>query len=72
MGRKPSPNKDRPMRLRELRIAKRRTQKNIADALHLSQASVSMHERGVKIPSQQTLEKYSKHYGVSVDELFVN
>ena len=54
--------------LKILRKKNRITQRNLADALHISQTSVSKYERGESEPDIEMLIKMSDFFGVTVDE----
>lgn len=54
--------------LKKLRKQRRLTQRDIADALHISQTSVSKYERGESEPDIEMLIKMSDFFGVTVDE----
>ncbi|MBR3610749.1 MAG: helix-turn-helix transcriptional regulator [Oscillospiraceae bacterium] len=54
--------------LKILRKKKRLTQRALADALHISQTSVSKYERGESEPDIEMLIKMSDFFEVTVDE----
>ncbi|MBR2042560.1 MAG: helix-turn-helix transcriptional regulator [Oscillospiraceae bacterium] len=54
--------------LKTLRKKKRLTQRALADALHISQTSVSKYERGESEPDIEMLIKMSDFFEVTVDE----
>ncbi len=54
--------------LKRLRKQKKLTQRALADALHISQTSVSKYERGESEPDIEMLIKMSDFFGVTVDE----
>lgn len=56
-------------RLREIREAKRMTQKEVAEAMGIVPTQYSKVERGVVIPGAKTLISAAKVLGVSLDEL---
>lgn len=58
------------MRLTEEREAKGLTQKEVADRIGITQASLSMIERGERVGSDKTKIKLSKLYGKTIDYLF--
>lgn len=58
------------MRLKEEREAKGLTQKEVADKIDITQASLSMIERGERVGSDKTKIKLSKLYGKTIDYLF--
>ncbi len=55
--------------LKELRRQKRITQFELAEALNISQTSVSKYERGVTQPDLNVIVSMSDYFGVSVDML---
>lgn len=55
-------------RLKELRLENGyKSQQDLAKVLFVNQTAVSQWERGITIPTAQTLIKLSKMYGVSID-----
>ena len=54
--------------LKKLRKQRRLTQRDIADALHISQTSVSKYERGESEPDLEMVIKMSDYFGVTIDE----
>ena len=54
--------------LKILRKKNRITQRELANALHISQTSVSKYERGESEPDIEMLIKMSDFFGVTVDE----
>jgi len=59
-------------RLRELRKEKNLTQKELAEALDMTQRKISYYEMGGSDPSTSTLLKIAKYFDVSVDYLLGN
>jgi transcriptional regulator with XRE-family HTH domain len=57
------------VRLRLLREEREMTQKDLAQALHLSPSSVGMYEQGRRDPDPETLEKMALIFDVSIDFL---
>ena len=55
--------------LKELRIAKGISQKEIADYLGVSVAAYSLYERGNREPNIATLKKIADYYNISIDYL---
>ena len=55
--------------LKRLRKQKRITQFQLAEALNISQTSVSKYERGVCQPDLNVVVLMSDYFGISVDEL---
>lgn len=56
-------------KLKELRSALNRTQKDLAEYLGISIAAYSLYERGDREPNITILKKLADYYGVSVDYL---
>ena len=56
-------------RLKELRLARGLSQKEIADYLGVSVAAYSLYERGNREPGISTIKKLAKFYNVSSDDL---
>lgn len=54
--------------LKKLRKQKKLTQRELADALHISQTSVSKYERGESEPDLAMVIEMSDFFGVTVDE----
>ena len=54
--------------LKILRKKNRLTQRNLADALHISQTSVSKYERGESEPDLEMVIKMADFFGVTIDE----
>lgn len=58
-------------KIREVREAKKMTQKELAEASGISRTTISQLENGTsRITTTQTLSKIAKALGVSVDKLF--
>ncbi len=55
--------------LRQLRKSKGVTMKDVATAIGVSEATVSLYERGLRSPSYEILLKLGEYFGVSVDYL---
>lgn len=55
-------------RLRELRLKKGLTQKQVADMLHVQRSTYTQYETG-RVPSIETVRKLARVFGVSVDYL---
>jgi transcriptional regulator with XRE-family HTH domain len=60
----------RNLRLKELRKEKGLTQKEVANALTLSQSMVSKYERGIMILDIKTAANFADFYGVSLDYIY--
>ena len=56
-------------RLKELREEKNLSQKKLADALGLFNADISRYERGLQIPSIETIIKFCDFFGCTSDYL---
>ncbi len=54
--------------LKILRKKNRITQKELAEALHISQTSVSKYERGESEPDLEMIIKMADFFGVTIDE----
>ena len=54
--------------LKRLRKQKKLTQREVADALHISQTSVSKYERGESEPDLEMVIKMADYFKVTVDE----
>lgn len=54
--------------LKKLRKQNRITQRNLAEALHISQTSVSKYERGESEPDLEMVIKMADFFEVSIDE----
>ena len=54
--------------LKKLRKQNRITQRSLAEALHISQTSVSKYERGESEPDLEMVIKMADFFGVTVDE----
>lgn len=55
--------------LKKERIARNLTQKQVADAIHISQQAISFYENNVNEPSISICEKLADYYGISIDDL---
>lgn len=55
-------------KLRELRGNK--STKEIANAIGVSQAAISMYETGKRVPKDEIKKKLASYFGVTVDYLF--
>lgn len=56
-------------RLKELRIAKKWNQEDLANAMGLTQASISQFEKGQRIPTPANINKFAEVLGVSRESL---
>ena len=54
--------------LKKLRKQNRITQRSLAEALHISQTSVSKYERGESAPDLEMVIKMADFFGVTIDE----
>lgn len=57
------------MKLRELRQSHGMTLKQVAALIGVSEASVSMYERGINEPDIKTIRILADYFGVTIDEL---
>ena len=55
------------MVLQDLRLQRAVSQRDVAKALGISDASVCYHETGKKFPRRAIQKKYDEYYGVSLD-----
>lgn len=58
-----------PERLKELRLKKGLTQKEIAEQFGIKQPNYQQWESGKRKPSSETLEKFANFFGVTMDYL---
>ncbi|KEQ25546.1 helix-turn-helix domain-containing protein [Paenibacillus tyrfis] len=56
-------------RLRDLRVGKKLTQKQLAKIIKISESAVGMYERGEREPSFEITGKIAEYFEVSVDWL---
>lgn len=56
-------------RLKELRVAKNWNQEDLAQAMGLTQASISQFEKGLRIPTPANINKFAEVLGVSRESL---
>jgi putative transcriptional regulator len=47
-----------------------KTQEQVANELNISKSTYAMIEAGHRFPRKELLEKLSKYYGVTINELF--
>lgn len=59
-------------RLKKLRKEKGLTQTELGDMLNVTKVSVCCYEKGVRVPSLETLEDISRIFGVSCDYFLGN
>lgn len=57
------------MKLKELRVAKGMTQRDVADAVHVTKAAVCMWETGARTPGLSVLIMLSDLFEVSLDTM---
>ncbi len=57
------------MNLREMRLAQKLTQREVAAACGVNQSAVSGWENGTRLPSSKRLCKLAEFYGCTVDEI---
>ena len=60
---------DMRMKIRHLHLERRMTQKQLADAMHVSCSLIGHIERGSRKPSLETLVSLSKVLNIPVDDL---
>ncbi|MEK4492993.1 helix-turn-helix transcriptional regulator [Paenibacillus sp. FSL L8-0493] len=58
------------MRLREIRLEKNLTQKELANLFKLSESSIGMYERDEREPSFKLTNELADHFQVTTDYLF--
>lgn len=58
--------------LKRMRIKAKLTQKQAADALGVSQSTISMWETGAALPRTELLERIATVYGCGIGDLFQN
>ena len=56
-------------KIKQLRIAKRLTQVQVAERLHISKGMISSYETNIRLPSYDVLIKFANLYGVTTDYL---
>ncbi|MDK2902447.1 MAG: hypothetical protein PWQ93_366 [Clostridiales bacterium] len=56
-------------KLKELRIKRNYTQRELAQKLNMSQSSIAMYERNQRIPDPLTLKKIAEFFNVTIDYL---
>ena len=56
-------------RLRQLRVSKRMTQQELAEALQLARNTIAMYERGEREPCHVTTQKIAETLGTTTDYL---
>lgn len=61
-----------PERLKELRLKKGLTQKEIAEEFGIKQPNYQQWESGKRRPTSETLEKFANFFGVTMDYLSGN
>jgi len=55
--------------IRRIRKANHETQRELGDAIHVSDTAIANYESGYRQPDIQTLMAIARHYGVSIEEL---
>jgi DNA-binding XRE family transcriptional regulator len=68
---KENPHRGKLLKIRTLRLGRGECQKEVAESVGITQQAVSQHERGIKQPTVKALEAYAEHFGVDINELFV-
>ena len=57
------------VKIKNLRMASRLTQIEVAERVHISKAMVSSYETGIRLPSYAVLIRFALLFGVSTDYL---
>lgn len=57
------------MNLREIRHSKGLTMKQVATMANVSEAAISLYERGQRVPSLAVAHRIAQALGVTIDEL---
>lgn len=60
------------MKLRALRQARKKTQKQAADDLEITKSALSMYERDKRIPRDEVKVRIAQYYNEPVESLFFN
>ncbi len=60
------------IRLRELRKQQKMSMRDFGKFFGLAESTISLYETGKRQPDNETLVKFAKHYGVTVDYLLEN
>ena len=60
---------DLGMKLHDLRVKKKWTQKRVANRLNVTESAISKYECNMSVPSIDVLRSYSALFNVSMDEL---
>jgi transcriptional regulator with XRE-family HTH domain len=60
------------MKIKNIRMSKNMTQKNIADELNVERTTVAMWENGSALPRADKLPQLAKILDCTIDELFEN
>lgn len=63
---------DKMENLKKIRLEKGLSQKEVAEALQLTQSSYSKYERGERKPDPETLMKISKFFNIAIDYIVGN
>ena len=53
-----------------IQLRQNKSQKEVAEALHISTSALSMYEQGKRIPRDEIKVRLAEYYGKSVEELF--
>ena len=56
-------------RLRELRLKKKASQGEVADAIHVTRQAYSFYESGKREPSLEMVKRLADYFGVTIDYL---
>ena len=57
-------------KLKALRAAKKKSQKQVADELEITKSSLAMYERDERIPRDEVKIRIAEYYGENVQSLF--
>lgn len=60
----------RNQKLYELRVQRKLSQRQVAEAVGITQSGYAMIERGWRHPRKETMKRLAEFFGVTVDELF--
>ena len=58
------------LRIRELRIANKYTQEQLAEKVDMERSNLTRIERGNQFPNAENLEKFTKIFNITSNELF--
>jgi len=58
-------------RIRELRLAKKWSQENLAEVTEFHRTYIGMVERGERNPSLKSIERFAKAFEMEINQLFL-